>query len=209
MIELNETQRSLIIFAVGAIAGAVCGVLGTRGYFKAKYEEEAEAEISEMRDYTNKKKERLDQLEKEQRERENYRSKIFENAYDDSEDDDAPEGTHVVTDEERDYLEGQEISSKRSNVIKLIPVDAYGSEPGFDVGTLFYYTEDDILATEEEERIDNPEFYVGNCLDKFGFRDNDESSIYIRNYRVQYDYEICKVRSSFEETCGHNGRVTR
>lgn len=69
-----------------------------------------------------------------------------------------------------------------------------------DKSTLYYYTEDDVLATEADEVIEDPSTLIGDALDKFGFRNNGEEVIYVRNYGLQIDYEIEKRDTSFAES---------
>ena len=69
-----------------------------------------------------------------------------------------------------------------------------------DKSTLYYYKEDDVLATEADEVIEDPSTLIGDALDKFGFRNNGEEVIYVRNYGLQIDYEIEKRDTSFAES---------
>lgn len=67
----------------------------------------------------------------------------------------------------------------------------------FDKDTLYYYSENDTLVTEDEELVENENIVIGNCLDKYDFRHSDEDVIYVRSYNMRTDYEIRKVRSIF------------
>lgn len=60
---------------------------------------------------------------------------------------------------------------------------------------LEYYTDTDSLVdTDIDDELDDQHRYVGDCLDKYGFRDNDmESIIYVRNFSYGIDYQISKV----------------
>jgi len=69
-----------------------------------------------------------------------------------------------------------------------------------DKSTLYYYTEDEVLATEVDEVIEDPSTLIGDALDKFGFRNNGEEVIYVRNYGLQIDYEVEKRDASFAES---------
>lgn len=69
-----------------------------------------------------------------------------------------------------------------------------------DKATLYYYAVDDVLATEDDEVIEDPSTIIGDALDKFGFRHNDEEVIYVRNYGFQVDYEVEKLDKSFAES---------
>lgn len=73
----------------------------------------------------------------------------------------------------------------------------YDGRDIYDKADLYYYVYDDTLATEDEEIIDNEEHTVGNCLDKYGFRNSDEGEIYVRNFYTMTDYRITKMYASF------------
>lgn len=68
-----------------------------------------------------------------------------------------------------------------------------------DKTTLYFYKEDGVLSTEANEVIQDPPRLIGDALDKFGFRENEEEVIYVRNYGFGIDYEIDKVDDSFAE----------
>ena len=64
-----------------------------------------------------------------------------------------------------------------------------------------YYTFDDVLATEEEEVINNVHEHLGDTLEESGFlQDPNMTFYYVRNMPLNTDYEIIKVQSSFEES---------
>lgn len=71
---------------------------------------------------------------------------------------------------------------------------------------LLYYTGNDTLVMSDPEgdiesiiRPDELDDLVGNTLTKFGFKTNDDSVMYVRNYQRMWDMEITKVRGDF---CG-------
>lgn len=80
---------------------------------------------------------------------------------------------------------------------KIIPFEEYGSTGYLDEVTLYYYQEDDILATEDNEILTDKEEILGDALTKFGFDKNGEKVIYVRNYSRSTDYEVSKVFEGF------------
>ena len=83
---------------------------------------------------------------------------------------------------------------------KLITSESFDDGyPHFDKVELEYYTVDDVLVDiSAEEEIADPERIVGDCLDKYGFRTNDEERvIFVRNFNHGTDYEISKVFGRF------------
>lgn len=68
-----------------------------------------------------------------------------------------------------------------------------------DKVTLYFYKEDQVLATESDEAIQDPSIYIGDALDKFGFRESDEEVIYVRNFGLEIDYEVEKLESAYAD----------
>ena len=81
---------------------------------------------------------------------------------------------------------------------KIIKASEYGEDPKLDCKQLIYYTDDETLATEEDEIVDDISGLIGDALTKYGFiNNNEEDSIYVRNERRGTDYEIIKVHGSY------------
>ena len=103
---------------------------------------------------------------------------------------------------EDDFVEEPEINEeiKKYKKPRLIKEEEYGELAGIEKQTLKYWTYDDVLTTEENEELKDQEFYVGDCLTKYGFKDNDEErEIFVRNGKLGTDYDIVKFDSSFAE----------
>lgn len=106
------------------------------------------------------------------------------------------------SEEEPDYVEEPEVNEeiKKYKKPRLIKEEEFGELAGIEKQTLKYWTYDDTLTTEENEELKDQEFYVGDCLTKYGFKDNDEErEIFVRNGRLGTDYDIVKFDSSFAE----------
>lgn len=115
------------------------------------------------------------------------------------------DGEEDEDEEDENEAAGRRISAEieSGKKPKLIKIEDFTSGCEYhDKVTLYYYIEDDILATEEEEMIDDRERLVGDCLTKYGFVDNDEKTIYVRNTALSTDYEIVKVWSAFSDVKG-------
>ena len=99
------------------------------------------------------------------------------------------------------YNEGLKASleheARRTMQPRIIKEDDYGNDGTLEQESLFYYQGDDTLVTEDDEEIHDIPLVVGDCLDKFGFRDNDEKRICVRNYKLGKDYEVIKVAGAY------------
>lgn len=103
---------------------------------------------------------------------------------------------------EDDFVEEPEVNEeiKKYKKPRLIKEEEFGELAGIEKQTLKYWTYDDTLTTEENEELKDQEFYVGDCLTKYGFKDNDEErEIFVRNGRLGTDFDIVKFDSSFAE----------
>lgn len=106
------------------------------------------------------------------------------------------------SEEEPYFVEEPEVNEeiKKYKKPRLIKEEEFGELAGIEKQTLKYWTYDDTLTTEENEELKDQEFYVGDCLTKYGFKDNDEErEIFVRNGRLGTDYDIVKFDSSFAE----------
>ena len=65
-----------------------------------------------------------------------------------------------------------------------------------DKSTINYYTEDDVVSDERDEVLDHDVVGDDN-LDRFGYMSNDPDVLYVRNYKLGIDYEICKIKDSY------------
>ena len=104
----------------------------------------------------------------------------------------------LIDEEHRNYEDGLEMTREMNSgkKPKLITEDSYYDEyPHHQKKILEYYTESDILVDiETEEEIDDEAGVVGNCLDKYDYRNNDmETIIYVRNFSYGIDYQISKI----------------
>lgn len=82
--------------------------------------------------------------------------------------------------------------------IAIISLDDYvGDESGFDSVTLHYY-EDDVVTDEQDNPIDRPEQIIGDdALVAFGYIDDDEDVVYVRNTPKKAIYEILRLNKEY------------
>lgn len=118
-------------------------------------------------------------------------------------DDDLSESL-IDEDYEAEYSAGEYLTRERrkSKGPKIIKAEEFGSIDGVDQTTLLYYTGDDVLADEEENvyaDLEEVRGMLGDAMEKYGFKDNDESTMYVRNMSRQMEYEIIKVNGFFQD----------
>ena len=109
----------------------------------------------------------------------------------------------LIDETNENYYAGLEMTNEMNSGKKprLISAESYWDEyPHHAKANLEYYTESDILVDlETEEEIDDEELMVGNCLDKYDYRNDDMCTIiYVRNFSFGIDYCISKVFGAWE-----------
>jgi hypothetical protein len=107
---------------------------------------------------------------------------------------------------EKDKNEGWdyelELQRRTSTEPYIIHQDEYAqNEPEHGQVAYTYYAVDGVLTDEGEEKIRRPEQYVGLAnLGNFGHGADDYHVLYVRNERLELDFEICLLAASYEET---------
>lgn len=207
------TIKDGIKYAVIFASGAVSGVLITKGYFEKRTNEEVESVKKSLRTMIH-----LPRPEKEEKTENDISvkrptdprkaevvvdysgySKVVQE-YTADEDDDPAESespSDDIPEDVENYLDGKRDSETPRREPRLIKYEDFGELPYYDKITLLYYMDDEVVTTEDDEIIPNPEELLGDALTKFGFNKNDERVIFVRNEKRNTDYEIDKVFAAY------------
>lgn len=205
------------------VAGAGLGVLGSARYFKSKYEKEAEEEIQSVRDYYTKRRRIMStdvevpewqpkaQPEVPLMDHSSITTGVSDpRAYEDLTDyarRSKPYRSTVedITDRLAESESPSEEAPKRQQPPKLISKEKFGDDERYTPRSAYYYTLSDTVTiidedTDDEEQVEDDELVemFGDCLTRYGFKENNEDVIYIRNVAKGVDYEVIKVRSYYE-----------
>lgn len=178
------------------LLGAAVGSAATWYALKTKYEQFAEEEINDVREY--------------------YSSKLVKKDEDEhSEDTDEPQDDPVETKSNR--LEMTQITERQnySGYFKAesepLPVDPNILEPRpyvispEEFGEIEEYNQiditiyaDDVIADDDDDILEDPENVIGlESLKHFG--EYAEHTVYVRNDRLKCDYEISRDGRTYEE----------
>jgi hypothetical protein len=87
----------------------------------------------------------------------------------------------------------------------VITVEQFGEEMDhYDKITIYFYEDDEVLTDENEEVITDVSAIVGDdALYSFGDGSGDAEIVYVRNDKMQIDYEVIRLSKSYAETvCG-------
>lgn len=91
--------------------------------------------------------------------------------------------------------------SKAHDKVKLIQVESFGEIQSYECESLTYYVYDKTLCHENGDIVDDVEYLIEDALDRYGWADNDEDTdaLYVRNYKIQKDFEIVKVFDEYPD----------
>ena len=177
--------EGLCIFGTGALVGAVVAAKAVR----EKYQQEAEEEIAEMREYYREKEQKRKEAEEyeaivEETETETeYKEIVKDEGYTNY-----TQYNDVKPEEKIDDVEDEWTPS-------IIDPEEFGEDPSYDTATLTYF-KDGVLADEVDEVMDPKMVGEENLkiFDEFGAR-----SIYVRNDEHMIDFEIIRDEYPYSE----------
>lgn len=109
----------------------------------------------------------------------------------------------ALDDEEMEELENARINEgvkANAGKIALMEKDDFMNrhEKGFndvdhDYRDIYYFVDEDYITDEFGGILSPMEKYVGNTLDRFGFKENDEQVVYVENYPMEMDFIVTKI----------------
>ena len=108
-----------------------------------------------------------------------------------------------------DWNYEDELAKRTPDAPYIIHQDEYlHDELGYTQTTLTYYSGDDILTDEQDAPVYNHGDVVGELI--FGHGSNDRNVVYVRNQKLEAEYEILLFDGSFElEVLGFNAEDGR
>lgn len=96
----------------------------------------------------------------------------------------------------------EEMEARETDPTKpyVITIDEYmQNEPEHTQTTLTYFAEDDVLADEKEHIPNSDEIVDDDNLNRFGHGSKDNNIVYVRNDRLEADYEILFNHGSYSK----------
>jgi len=181
------------------VAGVSIGIAISWKLNKNKYEEMVQEEVESLREFKNKKMEK-DVKEETIEEVENI-------------DNSAEEVYEEEMDRAKSIIDYNKYSNKdemgpceraaNKNPLYVITPEDFASQVGYDTDT-FYIFEDDIITDDNNQIITNVEETFGMTVkeirSQFGIY--EDASVYVRNERIQMDYEILREIDTYEKRNG-------
>lgn len=179
-------------------------VAKVRQYYQEKEEELMEAEIHHVKTIPDKptvadrEREKINVLTRD------YRSAEDDRDFDPAESESPSEYDEDEADieEENRIIEETEIAEKAHEAMvkahpkcKILEAHSFGEIEGYSCETLRYYVHDKFLVHEDDSLVEDIDFLIGDTLERYGWDndDKDESSLFVRNYELERDFEVIKV----------------
>lgn len=194
--------KGLCIFAAGALAGAAVAARVVRD----KYQQEAEEEIAEMRDYYRELRKNAKTPDEDKIvEEENIKEEKEEN--DKNEYDEIVKGytnyTQYLSKAAAKYFDTETKENKKEEKEErtnyepfIIDVEEFGEDPTYDTATLTYY-KDKVLTNDLDDVIDYS--VAGEENLKIFDEHPDCKAIYVRDDIYMVDYEIIRDPYQYDE----------
>lgn len=207
-------MRELIIFTFGVVAGGSVATLFWREKWRDKYRKEADEKVQSMKEYVDELRKygdpkgetnnQLQYMKTEINSNTSSRTEKDRNAYTKYSDIYCPT---PITEKELAEMEhptddAEEDLNKMTSTMepRIIRADEYEGVNWYDRVCLLYYQEDGVLAFEDTAKpVLDQEQLIGDALTKFGFTDNDEEVIYVRNDNRGSLYEIVKIYGAYTD----------
>lgn len=194
--------KGLCIFAAGALAGAAVAARAIRD----KYQQEAEEEIAEMRDYYRELRKNAKTPDEDKIvEEENIKEEKEEN--DKNEYDEIVKGytnyTQYLSKAAAKYFDTETKENKKEEKEErtnyepfIIDIEEFGEDPTYDTATLTYY-KDKVLTNDLDDVIDYS--VAGEENLKIFDEHPDCKAIYVRDDIYMVDYEIIRDPYQYDE----------
>lgn len=102
-------------------------------------------------------------------------------------------------------FDDEEVKKRTPDAPYIITKDEFmNNETSFQQITVTYFNGDDVLADDKDQMINDKERTVGEInLDKMGYGSDDPNVLYVRNDRMEVEFEILNSDGKYsEEVCG-------
>lgn len=193
---MKNALKSALLLTTGVAIGGGAGYFVTKKILEQRFEADLNEQIAEVKEYYKllRKDGEYSQLVKpaeELVELPKYEDVISEYS-----------GEEETEEEETVMVEPESDEERNPDEPYVISVDEYMNDhEEYDKNTVTYFEADDVLVDEREQVIPDVEQTVGtDSLTKFGHMSNDNKVVYVRNERLEADFEILLDTRSYSET---------
>lgn len=111
------------------------------------------------------------------------------------------ETRNVFLDPSFDYEEEVKLRSKEKPYI-ITHDEYFAAEKDYETQSLTYFEEDDTLVNENDNPVDDLDVIGEDHLARFGHGSKDRNVVYVRNDKLEMDFEIVLAKGSYLEALG-------
>lgn len=216
-------QEILAAFGCGAVVGGIVTAAVLDRQLRLKYNQIADDEIEYMKDfYREKEAELLDEQKRIASQPKPDLERITTNLKEKAKSELISEGegySQPVTAEDVDELQereaeeeeernafvdlppwnyDKELASRNGDVPFIMHLEEYQQSECSHQVTITYFEGDDVLVDESDEVISKKDEVVGmENLNKFGYGSNDPNVVYVRNPKLDVEYEILRHQGHY------------
>lgn len=206
-------QEILAGFGCGAVVGGVVGYFVAEKRLRTRYEDIADIEIAEMKAFYMEREREL--VETQQRIAEQRKPDLDAIAKRIAHEKDITEAEAIVeanryADEEEEPEEvnafeelpgwnyDQQVAGRTNEHPFIMHAEEFRQSECAHQITITYFEGDDVLVDETDEVISKKDEVVGMAhLEKFGFGSGDPNVVYVRNPKLDIEYEILRHRGHY------------
>lgn len=170
------------------ICGGAIGAAVTWKILDEHYKNIANEEIESVIERFNKRKEEIENKDKNNDE---YHT-ILKNAEYMTNDDIQPETTSNETTDDNNERKNKKGKNKKDQIY-VIDIDDFGAIDEYATKTWMQYA-DGVLADEFDNVVETPSMFLGEALTSMN---DEDDSIYVRNDILKCDYEVIKSEKSY------------
>lgn len=113
------------------------------------------------------------------------------------------EAAKTEGDDPRDWDYNAEIADRELNPDQPYTIsfeEHNENAPNHEQTTFMYYVQDDTLVDAQDKPVDNTDYFVGDDnLTRFGHGSHDPNVVYVRNDKIDMDFEIVRDMGSYHK----------
>ena len=192
-------EKAAGFFLIGAGVGVISGYLYAEHSLKREYEALASEEIAEAREYYSRLTKKDDYATPAKAVEKIIPQVVTNSLREYSPSEETPSEIVVsIFDNPSEADEGIDVASRSEDAPYILTREEYMlGEKDYTQATVTYFEADDVLADERDEPIEDVEKKIGRENLRFGSGSDDPNLVYIRNDKLEIDFEVIRSRGAF------------